>query len=206
MVDKKFTDALASKAPTPGGGGASAYAGALAAALGSMVINLTQGKPQFAHVHDELQAALEKLTACREDLLACVHDDARAFSALADCWKMPKATERQKARRHEAEQDALIAACDVPMKIMRICATVIEIDEFLSHNGTRLALSDVGASAALAKAALKAAALNVYVNTSLMEDAGRAERYNNEAVDLIKRFGYMADITYDYVRHEIACL
>lgn len=204
MVDKKFTDELASKAPTPGGGGASAYAGALAAALGSMVVNLTQGKPKFVHVQAELHMALVKLTACREDLLECVEDDARAFAALAACWKMPKETERQRKRRHEAEQEALVAACDVPMKIMRICAKVIEIGEFLSHNGTRLALSDVGASAVLAKAALKAAALNVYVNTSLMDNAEAAEQYDREAADLIKQFGYTADVTYDYVRHEIS--
>ena len=111
MIDTKFTDDLASKTPVPGGGGASAYAGALAAALGSMVANLTIGKPKFADREQALQETLAGLNAYRGELISLIDGDAEAFSKLAACWKMPKDTEEEKARRSRAEQEALRAAC-----------------------------------------------------------------------------------------------
>lgn len=203
MPDKKFVEAVASAAPTPGGGGASAYAGALAAALGAMVGNLTLGKQQYAAVQDDLKGILSQLKACREKLLHLVEDDAKAFSALARTWKMPKTTPMQQQLRHDAGQRALVSACEVPLQIMRVCAKVIELDDFLAHNASRLALSDVGASAALAKGAMEAAALNVYVNTAMMDDAELADTLEREAKDLVKSFSYQADVLYDYVRHEV---
>lgn len=204
MSDKKFLEALASSAPTPGGGGACAYAGALAAALGSMVGNLTLGKPRYASVEDDIRGHLVQLKACREELLRLIDADAKAFSALARTWKMPKSTPFQREARHAAEQKALLEACEVPLQIMRVCAKVIELDDFMAHNASRLALSDVGASAALAKGALKAAALNVYVNVGMMDDRGTADAFEREAEDLAKSFSYQADVLYDYVRHEIS--
>lgn len=204
MSDKKFLEALASSAPTPGGGGACAYAGALAAALGSMVGNLTLGKPRYASVEDDIRGHLVQLKACREELLRLIDADAKAFSTLARTWKMPKSTPFQREARHAAEQKALLEACEVPLQIMRVCAKVIELDDFMAHNASRLALSDVGASAALAKGALKAAALNVYVNVGMMDDKGTADAFKREAEDLAKSFSYQADVLYDYVRHEIS--
>lgn len=204
MSDRKFIEALASSAPTPGGGGACAYAGALAAALGSMVGNLTLGKPRYASVEEDVREHLVQFKACREELLHLIDADAKAFSALARTWKMPKASQAQRDMRHAAEQRALVEACEVPLQIMCVCAKVIELDDFMAHNASRLALSDIGASAALAKGALKAAALNVHVNISLMDDGETAERFRREADDLAKSFSYRADVIYDYVRHEIA--
>lgn len=203
MPDKKFTEAVASAAPTPGGGGASAYAGALAAALGAMVGNLTLGKQKYAAIQGDLKGILSQLKTCREKLLHLVEDDAKAFSALARTWKMPKTTPMQQQLRHDAGQRALVSACEVPLQIMRVCAKVIELDDFLAHNASRLALSDVGASAALAKGAMEAAALNVYVNTAMMDDAELADTLEREAKDLVKSFSYQADVLYDYVRHEV---
>ncbi len=205
MPDKRFLEALASGAPTPGGGGASAYAGALAAALGSMVGNLTVGKRAYASVEEEIKERMACLKDCREELLRLVESDAAAFSALARTWKMPKDTPARYAVRHEAEQQALVEACEVPLQIMRVCAKVIELDDYLAHNASRTALSDVGASAALAKGALEAAALNVYVNVRAMDDEQASVSFAHEAADLVKSFSYQADIVYDYVRHEISC-
>lgn len=204
MPDKRFIDALASSSPTPGGGGACAYAGALAAALNSMVGNLTLGKPRYARVEADVRENLVQLRACRDELLRLVDDDAKAFSALARTWKMPKATPEQQRARHSAEQHALSDACEVPLQIMRICAKIVEIGDFMAHNASRLALSDVGASAALAKGAIAAAALNVYANASMMDDAEKADALSREADDLVKAFSYQANVLYDYVRHEIS--
>lgn len=203
MVDTKFTDDLASGAPVPGGGGASAYAGALAAALGSMVANLTIGKPKFADREAELKRTLESLDARRNELLALIDADAEAFSKLAACWKMPKATQEERAFRARAEQDALYAACEVPLSIMRVCALVVEADEYLVANSAKLALSDVGASAVLAKAALEAASLNVFINTGLMDEEERALAYEEEARRLIAQTGKAADEVHGAVRDAI---
>ena len=203
MIDTSFLDDMASAAPTPGGGGAAAYAGALAAALGSMVGNITAAKPKFAGVADDLRETVRRLDDCRAALVGLVDDDAQAFSALAATWKMPRETDAQKAERAEAEQRALIGACDVPMQIMRVCAKVIELDGMLAENASRLAISDVGASAILAKAALQAAALSVYVNTSLMADADQARAYEREVRELMRGFSDSADMAYDVVLHEI---
>lgn len=203
MVDTKFTDDLASGAPVPGGGGASAYAGALAAALGSMVANLTIGKPKFADREAELKRTLESLDARRSELLALIDADAEAFSKLAACWKMPKATQEERAFRARAEQDALYAACEVPLSIMRVCALVVEADEYLVANSAKLALSDVGASAVFAKAALEAASLNVFINTGLMDEEERALAYEEEARRLIAQTGKAADEVHGVVRDAI---
>lgn len=203
MVDTTFTDALASKAPTPGGGGASAMAGALAAALGSMVAHLTIGKKKFLDRDAELKEALADFDACRAELLALIDADAEAFAALAATWRMPKETDEQQAARHATEQHALVAACDVPMRIMRTCVRVIEIDAYVAHNGSHLALSDAGAAAVLAKAALEAASLNVYINTSLMDDEAAARALEDESDALIAQAGGIADEVSAYVRSRI---
>lgn len=203
MLDTTFIDALASKEPTPGGGGASAYAGALAAALGSMVVNLTAGKKKFADRSAELADALEGFEVCRADLLALIQADDQAFSQLAATWKMPKETEAELAARHEAEQRALDAACDVPARIMDVCVRVIELDAYVAHNCSRIVVSDVGASAILAKSALEVAALNVYINTSLMDDAAKAQGLEENADAMIEKAGALAQEIYDFVRKEI---
>lgn len=200
MVDTAFTDALASKAPTPGGGGAAAYAGALAAALGSMVARLTSGKEKFAAQQPDIDAALAALDAARGALLELIDADAAAFSSLAATWKMPRGTEDELLARHRAEQDALDGACAVPLKIMDACVRVVEIDAYLARNSVHLALSDVGASAALAKAAVEAAALNVFINTTLMDDADKAMGLEARVDAVVEKAGLLADEVYAFVR------
>lgn len=202
-ADKQFTDALASPSPTPGGGGASAYAGALAASLGLMVANLTVGKPAYAACEAELRETIEKLRKCSDTLLRLIDEDARAFNALVATWKLPEENEVQRNAKRLAKQRALVGACEVPIQIMRVCAKIIELDEVLAHKGTRLAVTDAGAAAALAKGALKSAALNVYINASGLEDAAEAHAFSEEARDLVRTFGYQADVIYDYVLHEV---
>ncbi len=199
MVNTEFVDALASSAPAPGGGGGAAYAGALAAALGAMVGNITAGKPKFADVANEMRASVSSLDAIREQLFELIDADAEAFSQLAATWKLPRATEEEKAARHAAEQSALVGACEVPMRIMRACAEVIAVDEFLVENAGKLVLSDVGASAILAKAALEAAALNVRINANLMDDAAAVAALNEECERLLTKPTIAAQAIYDKV-------
>lgn len=184
-LDTEFLERLASADPTPGGGGASAYAGALAAATASMVGNLTVGKPKYAAVEEGVRAALDRLAYLRERLLALVDEDARAFTPLGRAYRMPRATPEEAQARRVAVQDALGLACDVPIEIMRACAEVIEEADYLARHGSKLAVSDAGAAAVLARGALVSAAMNVYLNVESIEDAHRAARYRAEVDALV---------------------
>ena len=134
MIDKTFISEVAAGTPTPGGGGASAYCGALGSALLSMVGNLTVGKKKYADVEDEVQAHLDQLNEVREELFDLVERDAAAFAPLAQAFKLPKNTEEEKAQRHEVIQAALIDAIAVPFAIMNACDRVIELSDFLAHH------------------------------------------------------------------------
>ena len=196
MVDTEFVDALASKAPTPGGGGARAYAGALASALASMVGNLTVGKKKYAAVEERVQAELLELEDTRVRLLELIDADAEAFAPLAAAYGMPKGTEEEAAAQQAALQAALVDACEVPLEIMRQCVQVVESCVFLAKHGSVLAVSDAGAGAVLAKAALLAASLNVRINIGSMADGARAAAYRDEMEDLIAAGGALADDVY----------
>lgn len=203
MPDTTFLDELASAAPVPGGGGASAYVGALACALASMVGNLTIGKAKYAAVEDEVQNALDVLSGTREHLIELVDEDARAFTPLAAAYRLPKETPEEAEAKHVAVQEALGAACEVPLEIMRTCASVIDHADFLAREGSRLAVSDAGAAAVMARAALCAASMNVYINVSLMDDGFRADGYRTEVDELVRVANERVDATLAYVMDEI---
>ncbi|MEF2560444.1 MAG: cyclodeaminase/cyclohydrolase family protein [Eggerthellaceae bacterium] len=203
MIDRTFINEVAAGTPTPGGGGAAAYCGALGSALSSMVGNLTVGKKRYADVEDDVRAHLEQLYTVREELLELVERDAQAFAPLADAFRLPKETQEQQVRRHEVIQAALIDAIEVPFSIMNACARVIELSDFLAYHGTRTAVSDVATGVSFAKGALKGAALNVYVNAAMLDDKTQARRYTDEADRLIEESGRRADEIYNYVLEEI---
>lgn len=200
MLDVRFIEALASKAPTPGGGGACAYVGALSSALASMVGSLTVGKKTYADVEAEVYVVLEKLADVRERLLELVEEDARAFEPLAAAYRMPTGTPEQQAEKHEAMQQALIGACDVPLEIMRRIADVVELTEFLAHNGSRMALSDAGVAAVFARAAAEGASLNIFINIASLDDRSRAEAYRTQTESLAASVSSRCDILFEQVK------
>lgn len=203
-MDTSFVEELASAAPTPGGGGASAYCGALASALASMVGNLTVGKKSFAQVEPEVYMRLEKLAALRRRLLELVGEDAQAFGPLAAAYRMPKDTPEQQAAKEAAIQAALVGACEVPLDIMRTAAAVVDHTEFLAYNGSRMARSDAGVAVAFARAAVDGASLNVYINVASMADNARAEGYRKEADRLVAKTRERCDEVFAFVKDAIS--
>ena len=204
MYDTSFIDELASAAPTPGGGGASAYAGALAAALASMVGNLTLGKKTYADVEDEVRASLARLYALRARLVALVDEDARAFEPLAAAYRLPKATPEEQAAKNAALQQALVGASDVPLAIMRAVADVVDEADYLAHHGSKMARSDAGVAAAFARAASDGASLNIFINAASMDDAAQAARYRGEAESLAARTRERCDELFDFVKTSVS--
>jgi formiminotetrahydrofolate cyclodeaminase len=165
-----FIDELASKAPTPGGGSAAAVMGAQAAALISMVCNLTIGKPKYAEVEVEMQALLKKAEALREMLTGMVNADVEVFERLMAAYGLPKNSDEEKAVRSMAIQAALKDATDVPLACARACAETITLSRIAADKGNLGVISDAGVAAMAGYGALKSAALNVYINAGGLKD------------------------------------
>lgn len=179
-----FAQALASAAPVPGGGGAAAVVGALAAALGSMVGNLTVGKKKYAANEPRLLELGERAESLRRELLAQADADAEAFEPLSRAYGIPK----DAPGREEELERCLRAAAEPPMAILRLSCQVIALAEEYARLGSRLMVSDAGCSAALGVAAVKAAALNVRVNTRLMRDREYAGALDRETGALLSEY------------------
>ena len=169
-----FLDALASKAPTPGGGGAAAIMGAMGAALVSMVCTLTLGKEKYAAVDDEMRALLAEAERLRTTLTDEIAADAAAFDRVMAAYGLPKGDDAEKAARTAAIQGALRTATEVPLACARICAAVIALSGRAAEIGNLNVISDAGVAVMAAYAGLKSAALNVYINVGAIKDASFA--------------------------------
>ena len=159
---EEFVDRLASEEGVPGGGGAAALVGSLAAALCSMAGALTVGKPRYAAVEPEVTAILEDAEDVRFRLLELVDDDAAGFSPLLEAYALPK----DDPRRAAAVESATRGACMAPLAMMGECCRAIVLLEEMTGRCSRLLASDVACGALLASAALQAASVNVFVNTA----------------------------------------
>ncbi len=195
-----FVEVLASKAPVPGGGGASALVGAIGTALGNMVGSLTLGKKKYADVQDDIIALKAKADALQADLLALVQKDAELFEPLSKAYGLPKETEEEKAEKARVMEAALKDACSVPMEIMEKCCEAILLHKEFAAKGTALAISDVGVGVACCRAALLGASLNVFINTKSMANRDYAEEINRKAEAMIDEYVAMADEIYAAVR------
>ena len=191
----KFLEALASSAPTPGGGGAAALCGALGIALGNMVGSLTLGKKKYADVQEDIAALNSRAEALRADFVALIDADAAAFAPLSRAYGIPK----DDPARAEIMEAALKRATEPPLEIMRRCAAALDVIADYAAKGSALAISDAGCAAALAIAAMKAAALNVRINTKSMADREAADKMNAEAAGLYEKYEKEAEEIYQNV-------
>ena len=191
----EFLEQLASAAPVPGGGGAAALAGALGMALGNMVGSLTVGKKKYAAVEDEIKALNGKAAVLREELLDLVEKDAEVFEPLSRAYGIPK----DDPSRGQVMARVLKDAAEIPLQIMKKCCAALELIEAYSEKGSALAISDAGCGAALARAAMESAALNVYINTKAMEDRQLAEALNTEVTAMLQEYGAKAAAIYESV-------
>ncbi|WP_213450146.1 cyclodeaminase/cyclohydrolase family protein [Rhizomonospora bruguierae] len=168
-----WLDELASEAPAPGGGSAAALSAAMGAALVAMVCQLTVGRPRYAEHAATMADALAEATELRETALRLAEDDAAAFGAVAEAYRLPKGTERERADRSAAIQAALADAADVPLRTAAVAADVIATAARVLPGANVNVLSDVAVAAATARAALDAASVNVTVNVAAMTDTDR---------------------------------
>ena len=200
MKCEDFVEVLASKEPVPGGGGASALAGAIGMALGHMVGSLTVGKKKYADVEEEIKALMLRAEDLQKKLLSLVEEDAKVFEPLAKAYSLPKDTEEEKAERAKVMAVVLRDACEVPLGIMRTCCEAIDVTAEFAAKGSALAISDAGCSATILRSALKAASLNVFINTKSMEDREYAEAVNAEAEEMLAVYGEKAENIFESVK------
>ena len=191
----EFTSLLASPAAVPGGGGASALAGALGAALGDMVGELTVGKKKYADVEGEIREAMAAAKTVSARLLTCVEKDAAAFEPLSKAYGIPK----DAPDRDRIMEECLKNAANVPLEILDLCCEAIRLQKIFAEKGSRIMISDAATGAALCRGALYGAAVNVKVNTKLMKDRAYAGRLNEHVDRQVAEFGRLADEVYALV-------
>ena len=196
---EEFVDVLASKAPVPGGGGASALVGAIGMALGNMVGSLTVGKKKYADVEAEMYELKAKADQLQADLLRLIERDAEVFEPLAKAYGMPRETEEEKAEKARVMEIVLKDACSVPMEIMEKCCEAIDLIVEFAAKGSALAISDAGVGAAFCKGALQGASLNVYINTKSMANREYAEELNAKADAMLEKYTKIADEVFESV-------
>lgn len=175
-----FTADLASREPVPGGGGAAALCGALAASLCAMAGNLTLGKKKYAAHEEDHKRMIAKANALREQFLDLIEADANAFEPLSKAYSMPKDAEGYA----ELLTQVTLGACRAPRQMMECCGEVIALLEEMLETCSRLIISDVGCGAAAAQAALEAAYLNVLINTSSLPDNAEAQALEHHCSEL----------------------
>lgn len=200
---QQFLDELASKASTPGGGSAAAIMGAMGAALGSMVGNFTVGKKGYEDVDAEIRGILEQTEKLRDRMTDMIQADIEVFNKVMGAYGMPKDTDEQKAERSQAIQAALKEATDVPLDCAKAAAEVIELCKPLAEKGNKNVISDAGVAVLAAEAALRSAALNVYINIGGIKDEEFKTSRENQLKETLAGTREQTEEVYDLVKSRL---
>jgi glutamate formiminotransferase/formiminotetrahydrofolate cyclodeaminase len=169
-----FLDQLAAGAPTPGGGSASAYAGAMAAGLAAMVARLTVGKKKYASVEARMWPIIEQAETLRAALNQAISTDAAAFDGILAAMRLPKNSEAEQAERGAALEKATLYAAEIPLQTAQLAAQALALAAQVATYGNLNAISDAAVAAALARAALTGAGLNVRINLQSLQNQALA--------------------------------
>ncbi|MDA3928832.1 MAG: cyclodeaminase/cyclohydrolase family protein [Prolixibacteraceae bacterium] len=167
---KQFSEETASESPAPGGGSIAAYMGAMGAALGTMVANLSAHKRGWDNRWSEFSTWAEKGKVYHDQLLKLVDEDTRAFNAIMDAFSLPKSSEEEKATRKFAIDIATKYAIEVPFKVMELCYQSMEVMKAMSEIGNPNSVTDAGVGVLAARAGVQGAFLNVKVNAKGFSD------------------------------------
>lgn len=181
MTCQGFAEETASESPAPGGGSISAYMGALAAALGTMVANLSSHKAGWDECWEYFSDWAERGMAVMNELLALVDEDTAAFNKIMDVFAMPKGTDEEKAARAAAMETATLYATQVPLRTMKAAYKAFDVVRAMAEEGNPNSVSDAGVGALAARSAVMGACLNVKINAAGLKDRKAAEELVGEA-------------------------
>lgn len=203
MTCRDFAEETASESPAPGGGSISAYMGALAAALGTMVANLSAHKPGWDDRWEEFSDVAEKGHAIMDRLIALVDEDTDAFNRIMAVFAMPKNTPEEKQQRAKALEEATLFATEVPLRTMKAAFDSFDILEAMATKGNPASVSDAGVGALAARSAVLGAQLNVRINAAGLKDRAKAEelltKASSIAADAIRRESEILRIVNDVI-------
>ena len=198
-----FLDELASSSPAPGGGSVAALAGALGAALTSMVCNLTIGKKKYAGVQDDMKNILAQAEDLRAKFTRLVDKDTDAFNKVIEAFSLPKDTEPQIALRRAAINEATKEATLIPLEVMKHCIDAMALAQEVAANGNPNSVSDAGVSALLLHAACEGAALNVKINLNSLADSEFVGWKSDDVESLLKTSKMMLEEAMEIVAEKI---
>jgi glutamate formiminotransferase/formiminotetrahydrofolate cyclodeaminase len=198
---RAFSDELASDAPVPGGGSASALAGALGAALAAMVARIALRKEKQDEALQEYATEMDNL---RLDFLRLVDDDSAAYARVAEAMKLPRASDEQKRERDERMQAALLAASRVPLELTRTSRRLLDACERGLEMAPRAAVSDIGVAALMAEAALRGAAMNVMINLASLKDRAHVKALSEDLDHAVDGADVQRKKITDFVESRIA--
>ena len=192
----EYVKELGSKAPVPGGGGASAVAGALSAALACMVCNLTVGKKSYMEVEDDIKKILEDMNKHMESFIKLSDKDAEVFYPLSQAYGFKPQNNEEKKLHEENMEKLLLDAAMVPLDIMKEAYSMLGAIDFLAKKGSKLAVSDAGVAVSMLRSAVCGAMMNVVINVKYMKDRIKAQNILDEASELLENTMNKADIIY----------
>ena len=184
MTCKGFAEETASESPAPGGGSISAYMGALAAALGTMVANLSSHKAGWDDRWEFFSDWADNGMAVMNELLYLVDEDTAAFNKIMDVFGMPKGTDEEKAARAEAMESATLYATQVPLRTMKAAYKAFDVVRAMAEEGNPNSVSDAGVGALAARSAVMGACLNVKINAAGLKDRAMADALVKEAEEI----------------------
>ena len=196
---KEFINTLASKEPTPGGGGAAALVGTVAAALCSMVANLTSGKKKYEMYQEDMDRILVYLEEAIREINGYIEKDAEAYKPVVEAYKIPK----DDPKRAEILEKALLAAAVVPMELAGKVYDLIPVMEELEEKGNKMALTDVAVAAVACRAAIEGAVMNVYINTKSLTNPLISKGLNAKAMKLVVDGGKRCQDIYDRIQKKL---
>ncbi|HNQ69070.1 MAG TPA: glutamate formimidoyltransferase [Bacteroidales bacterium] len=183
----KFCHTTASEAPAPGGGSIAAYMGALGAALGTMVANLTANKFRHEDTWEVYSNWAEKGKHYHDLLLKMVDEDTNAFNKIMDAFGLPKSSAEEKEIRSKAIQDATKYAIEIPLQTMKLCCDSMEVMLEMAKSGLEASLSDAGVGALAARAGVQGAFLNVKINSGSYKDKAFVEKVLKDGFEIEKK-------------------
>lgn len=202
LVDKtltEFLNDLASSNSTPGGGSSAALVASNAAALVSMVCNLTLGKNGYEDVQDEVREILRDSEKLREEITRLIDVDAEAFAGIMDAYHLPKTNPEEKAIRKEAIQAETKKAAQVPMRTIELSVEVLSLAKEIAEIGNKRLVSDAGVATTLASAAIEAAWYNVEINLKSIQDEDFVDEMQQHGENLMDEADELYETALDIV-------
>jgi formiminotetrahydrofolate cyclodeaminase len=184
LTVQDFVEQLASASPTPGGGSASALAGAMAAAMVEMAANLTIGREKFRDVEEEMKVILGRAGELRDMMLAAVDEDTDAYGEVGAAYKLPKDSDAEKAARTAAIQEALKGATEVPLRVAKAAMETYQLAQIAMEKANPNVASDARVALLLAEAAREGARANVDINLGMIKDEEFLARMRDELTGL----------------------